>query len=139
MPLTESDRERVRYHLGYLEVSEAAALTFGLLRPIETLFVVETAMTNLLEISVPRVLALLGYLDTIECRLLTSQERLAASKLGDLSTRENEPDLLEREYVRWAGRLADVLGAPFYPYSNRFRSTMMGGGLGYTGSIPVNH
>jgi hypothetical protein len=40
-------------------------------------------------------------------------------------------DSLEREYVRWSDRLADILGVPHYPFSARFRRRGPGS------SIPV--
>ena len=79
-----------------------------------------------------RVRRLLNILDRIECRIEQSADVLEASQMGDLHTRENAPELLEKEYVRWASRLADVLGVPLYPYSQRFRKYVGGGG-----NIPV--
>lgn len=126
MALTTQERERVRYHLGYLQVQPAAAMTFGLPRPIQTFFILESAMDRILEVAIPRVRRILDVLDGVECRLERAQARLAASQLGDLHTRENEPDLLEREYDRWAYRLADIFGVPLYAYSKRFRSSAAG-------------
>lgn len=132
--LTAAEKERTRYHLGYLGVQVGDSLSFGLPVPIQTLFIVELAMDHLIAEAVPRVRSLLQVLDGIECRLLASQERLAATALGELKLRDNEPDLLEREYFRWAGRLADVLGVPFYAYSNRFKGK---GSMG--GNLPVRN
>ena len=44
MALTPQERERVRYHLGYLNTSLAGSIQYGLPRPMQTLFVVEQAM-----------------------------------------------------------------------------------------------
>ena len=136
MPLDAREKIRVRTHLGYLNVSPAASLFLGIPRPIQTIFLVEQAMSNLIEDAVERVRKILGVMDGVECRLVESQERLAASKLGELELRQNEPDLLEREYVRWGGRLADELGVPFYAYSNRYKWNQPMAG-GFAGSIPV--
>ena len=43
--------------------------------------------------------------------------------------------MLEKEYARWGGRLADVFGVPFYPYSNRYKYNM--GTV--AGNVPVRH
>lgn len=120
MALTEAERERVKFHLGYPTTSTAAGLTFGLARPMQTLFVVETAMNLLPQVSEPRVRRYLQVLDDIETKLVEAQDRLAATQLEDLYLRQNEPDMLELEYDRWANRLANVLGAPIYPYAKRF-------------------
>jgi hypothetical protein len=133
--LDDFEKERVRYHLGYLNVSTAASLQFGLPRPIQTLFIIELAMEQLPEVALPRVRRLLKILDNTECRLENAQSRLAAASLGELKIERQgmqEPDLLEHEYWRWASRLADQLGVPLYAYSNRFK------GQGpASGNIPV--
>ena len=125
MPLTNDEKESIRYHLGYLGVSSSASIQLGIPRPVETLFLVEEAMNQLREQSVPRVRSILGVLENIEDKLICAQDRLAAAKLGNLTLRgikpgETEADGLENEYTRWAGRLADILGVPFYPGSHRF-------------------
>lgn len=124
--LTDQDKERVRYHLGYMAPSFAASLSFGLPRPIQTMFIVEQAMVQTVEPNaVARIRCLLDTLDGIEKQLLSVPRALGAERVGNITLRGGDPgkshgDLLEREYVRWAGRLADVLGAPLYPYSARF-------------------
>lgn len=137
MALDEFERERVRYHLGYMNTSTAASLQYGLPRPAQTLFIVEQAMGLLPEVALPRVRRMLQVLDDIECRLVSSQARFAAQSLGDLRIerqQQQEPELLEREYWRWAGRLADQLGVPMYAYSNRFK-----GQAPTSGMIPVRN
>lgn len=137
MPLTPSERERVRYHLGYLNVQMAGSIQFGLPRPVQTLFIVEEAMTQLIEPDgVDRVRRHLKILDDIECRLVAAQGSLGAAKLGELTIERQglqEPDLLENEYFRWGGRLADQLGVPFYAYSNRYKRRAS------AGNIPVRN
>lgn len=135
MPLTAEEKDRVRYHLGYTSVQPAAAIDYGIIRPVQTAFLVELAMTNLLEEALPRVRRYLTTLDELECLLAESAERLAARRLGDIELRDSEPDLIEREYDRWTGRLADVLGVPRYGYSSRNRPP--GAGPGQAGNIPV--
>jgi len=133
MPLTVAERERVRYHLGYPNVHPAAALTYGMVKPVQTLFLVESSIDKLLEDTVDRVRRILGIMDGIETKLTEAQDRLAANSLGDIQLRESEPDQLEREYMRWGMRLSDILGAPPYYLSPRYR----GGGGVAIGNIPV--
>lgn len=133
MPLSTQDREKIRYHLGYINVQPAASISYGMTRPVQTLFLVETAMSNVLEESIPRVRQMVSVLDNIECRLIDAQERLKALQMGDLQLRPDETDALEREYLRWAQRLADVLGVPLYAYSARFSSLSMR----RAGNVPV--
>ena len=121
MALTEEERQKVRYHLGYMSVTAAVQITYGVAKPAQTLFLVELAMNNLMPVAVDKVRQIVGILDGIECRLVDAQERLAASAIEQLKMRADETDALEREYYRWGGRLADLLGVPFYAYSNRYK------------------
>lgn len=122
--LSDADKERARYHLGYLASSFAASLQFGLPRPQQTMFMVENALADLSNpYAVNRVVCILDDLDRIEQRMKLSLDQLGVDTLDKLKLRANLPDLLEREYKRWAGRLADVLGVPFYAFSQRFRNT----------------
>jgi hypothetical protein len=127
--LTSKDKERIRYHTGYMEVSFAGSVQFGIPRPVQTVFLLEQAMNLLVDAdAIARVVSILDHLDNLECLLKRAPAQLAAEKLGDLTLRgskqgETYPDLLEREYVRWAKRLADIFGVPLYPYSARFRQS----------------
>lgn len=133
MAFTDEEKQRIRYHLGYPSVQPAAALTYGIPKPIQTLFLVESAMNLILPVAQDKVRSLLNTLDTIECRLQDAQTRMAAQSIDTLTMRKDEADSLEAEYRRWANRLADVMGVPLYAYSLRFQRS---GGT-YAGSIPV--
>ncbi len=124
--LSDADKERVRYHLGYLNTSFAASLTLGIPRPVQTLFLVEDAMGLLIPQTVPRVLRILGILDDIECMLVKALPQLAVSRVGQLELHplkdrgKLSTESLEVEYVRWGNRLCDILGVPHYPFSARY-------------------
>lgn len=124
--LTDDEKERVRYHLGYPQVQPAAAMTFGLPTPVQTLFLVDSAMNRLIQHAEDRVRKILTILDGIEDKLVDAQDRLAAERLEELTLREDEPNRLEAEYLRWAQRLANMLGVPPYPYSDRFARSARG-------------
>lgn len=125
--LSTADRERARYHLGYMNVSQAPAIQVGIPRPVETMFLVEQAFDLVLPAAVERVVAILDTLDNIEAELREAPLYLAAQSIGDMVLRPSSgagshPNALEREYTRWAERLADLLGCPLYPGSHRFGS-----------------
>lgn len=121
MALTDQEKERVRYHLGYPEVQPAASITFGIPRPIQTMFLVESAMNYLMPVAEDRVRSIIGVMDGVECRLIEAQDRLAAKRIDSLELRDDEPSQLETEYQRWGFRLADTLGVPVYAYSTKYR------------------
>jgi len=129
MAFDDATKERIRYHLGYMNVQVGSGLSFGLPIPIQTLFVVDFAMNRMIAAGEPRVIQILDVMDKIECRLIESTTRLAASSLGDLKLRDDEPDKLEREYCRWGMRLAGQLGCPIYAYSERYAKYSRGGNI----------
>jgi hypothetical protein len=138
--LSEADRERVRYHLGYLNVEVAASVALGFPSTSQPFFLVEKAMDRLYPEAVGRVLRILAELDCIEDQMSAARTRLPAQQLGELKLRNTneertEEDLLDASYQRWAKRLADQLGVPINPFSERFRSGAYGVAGG--GSTPV--
>lgn len=126
--LSDQEKERVRYHLGYIETSLAATLQYGIPRPQQTAFLLELALERLVDpFAVERCRGLLNTLDSIECKLRESADYVVAESIGQMklhplaSRGKLASDSLESEYVRWAYRLADMLGVPVYAFSQRFR------------------
>lgn len=126
--LTDADKERARYHLGYMEVVVASSFAFAIPQATELQFMFESAITRVRPEAEFRVRAILDKLDEIECRLFRSSEELFAKRAGDLEPNLSQPDDVERELVRWACQLAQMLGVTPYPFSQRFRSLSELGG-----------
>lgn len=125
--LQEADRARVRHHLGYLSTEPVSSIALGFPSAQQAQFLVERAMDHILPAAVSRVIQQLNILDAIEGQMVDALDRLQAQQLGELKLRNSneepvEQDLLEHEYIRWAKRLADDLGVPLNPFSERFRS-----------------
>jgi hypothetical protein len=135
--LDPAEKERVRYHMGYLEVSPAAAITFGIPAPIQTLFLLESAMDRIMPVAEDRVRKLITILDSIECKEEGGLDYLVVSRVSDIELRPDHIEKLEEQYAKWASKLADTLGAPLYPGSSKFRSLFGVGGPNQAGSIPV--
>jgi len=127
--LTEEEKARVRHHMGYPEVQPAASLVYGVPKPAQTAFLLESAMGLLIDTAVPRVRSILQICDDLEQQMVDAQCYLVADSLGEIhlagaggdSKNRLVTERLEGEYVRWAMRLADVFGCPLYPFSERFR------------------
>lgn len=119
--LSETEKHKVRYHLGYLSPDPVVSIQLGVPRASQPMFLVESAMNNLPAEAVGNVRRIVVILDGVEERLVQAQDRLAAKQVGNITMREDEPLALEREYRRWAERLADFLGVPLNVYSQRFR------------------
>lgn len=131
--LTELEKNRIRHHLGYLVTAPVASIQLGVPRASEPQFLVEFSMNSIPVDAIGQVRRWVAILDSTEETMVDAQSRLAAKRVGNIEMREDELDSLEREYRRWAQRLADDLGVPLNIYSERFR-----GGLGSL-NIPVAH
>lgn len=139
MPLTPTEKTRIRGHLGYPQVEQVGSYNRGIPMPLQTAFLVETSLSNLMEEAIPTARQYLDNLDKIEAAMIGAICNLAVERIGDITMRptrrgEKQTDALEDEYYRWAGRLADLLGCPLYLYSTKF----MGRGRS-SGSVPVRH
>lgn len=117
---SDADKERIRYHMGYLQVQPAASITYGLPVPQQTLFMLESSMDRIMPIAIPRVIRILSILDGIEEQMVCGQPNLAAESIDPgIKLRADQIDQLEHEYERWSGRLADIFGVMRYPFSER--------------------
>lgn len=137
--LSEHDRARVRYHLGYLNTEPSASIQLGFPRASQALFLVDQAMDRLIPAAVQKAMQLLDRLETVECQMFEANKRLKAVQIDNLTLRRsnderNEQDMLRSEYLHWASALADLLGVALNVYSHRFR-----GGGDASGTIPVVH
>jgi hypothetical protein len=109
--------------------------SFGSVIPLQTLFLVDTAMLQVQEVALPNLRDLIGKCDACEESIFSAGTYLAAEQVGDIKLRgakagETHPDLLRREYRYWCTRLSEFLGVPMYTWSDVAR----GGG---SGNIPV--
>lgn len=127
MSLTLKEKERIRYHLGYPNVSPAAALSYGMVRSQDMSFLVDLSMENIRPEAEDTVRGLIQTLNDIECVMRGDAiDRMAATRIGNLQLNGMEQDALEAEIRRWAKRLSETLGCPVYPYSEKFQSVSRG-------------
>ena len=131
MPLTKAEKERVRYHLGYLNISQGAALSLGVPSASQTQFILESAMNDLLPEGEPGVRRCIQELDCIEDQNSTFRSSLEIIRSGSTHIRGSGAfDELERQYSRWAQKLADTLGSPLNPFSSHHSAIgTIGGGV----------
>ena len=125
--LTAEEKDNIRYHLGYLVANPTGSIQLGLPAASQPLFVVEQQLNRIPTTSIGRVRRMLAELDSIEDQMSDARVRMQAAKLGEITLRlpgekaTVETDALEEEYDRWGNRLANILGAPYYPYAKRFQ------------------
>lgn len=119
---TNEERNAVLYHLGYFLADRVTTFALGIPSASQPMFIAEGQLGKLPQSAKAWVSRVVGVLDGLELKLVEAQEYLVASKLGEMELRDDHPDKLEKEYLRWAKRLADILAAPLNPYSERFRN-----------------
>lgn len=134
--LTESEKAQVRRHLGFPGTSAVSVYAMGMVIPMQGAFLLDSAMDHQTEFSVQRVRQLLSILEGMEQKLLKAVCYLTVESIGQIKMRPAQPgqtptDLIQREYVRWALRLSDELGVPYYPYASAF------GGAGGNHTVKV--
>lgn len=133
--LSDADIGRARYHLGYMDVVQASSFAFAIPQATQVQFMFESAIRRVQPGAEPRVVRLLDTLDEIECTLFQASKDLFAKRVDSLEPNLEQPTDVEREYVRWACRLADVLGVTPYPFSERFKVLAQGGIAGSRAGI----
>lgn len=120
--LTPDERVRIRHHLGFLNVQEAATFALGVPAAVETQFVIEGAFDKLLEAALPLVRRLLAACDSTEAQFFDNQENLAVTKVGGIQLRDDEGNELmgaNKRYDYWRRALANAFGIWVNPFDGR--------------------
>lgn len=118
--LTDEEKARIRHHLGYMNVSEAATFALGTPAAIETAFIIETAMNKVLDSALPLLRTYLCRCDETECQRFGSQKNARAQQVGDITPGgAAEQELLTKNYEYWRESLAGLLGVPPNPFDKR--------------------
>lgn len=130
MPFTEQERVKIRHHLGFLNVAEAATFVLGTPAAVETQFIIEGAMNRILDAALPEARRHIQILDQIEDQMVADHELLAVTKVGEIDIRKDEQEALENRYDRWRQSLANLLGVYPNPFDKR-----RGPGI----NVPVSH
>lgn len=120
--LSDVEKARIRYHGGYLNTDPVTSLQLGVPAVSQESYVVEGAMGRIRPEAVGIVRQLLASCDETERNMMACQSRLKAKQVGNITLRDDEFQLLERQYNEWTKRLYETLGAPRNPYSTRFKS-----------------
>lgn len=133
---TSQQQFQLLYHCGYTAATIQSSLSFGQPVPRETMFLIQRTIAEWDNAaSMEKIGQIVTTLEKIECLLVDALDRLSVVRSGSVEIRQDETKQLEEEYNRWANRLADVLGVPFYAYSNRFKQS-----VGVTvGNIRMKH
>lgn len=120
MALTQEERARIRYHLGFPNVGNQTILALGVPAAGHPAFLLETTMNNVLPEAEPTLRGLIKQCDCVEAQLADARSRLKASVAGNVVLRgPEELEALEDQYDYWTDALVDVFGVNKNPFSKK--------------------
>ena len=126
--LTQDEKARIRHHLGYPNVGAVPTFALGVPAAIETAFIIETAMNQVLAEALPLVRLYLCRCEETECQRFTSQGNMQAQQVGDITPGgEVEQKQLNKNYAHGQQSLAGLLGVMTNPFDKR--TSLAPGGL----------
>lgn len=117
MALTDEEKTKVRYHLGWHITTQNVINASGLPLSVPAELLVEHNMNKLDEHGDKRVREILCQLDKLEGLKKTAPEDMLVAKAGDVTFRADYPDLLDKQYADWQAKLGDALGTSPHIFS----------------------
>jgi hypothetical protein len=120
--LTEEEKARIRYHLGYPQTDPVASIQLGVPRSSQPMFLVETQMNRIPDTAIALIRICVARCDATEQRIMECQERMAAKSVDEVDLNPDEPEMLRKEYRYWVQKLADNLGAPINAYASAWQA-----------------
>ena len=129
MSFTDTEKMKIRHHLGFLNVQAAQTFVLGVPAGVQTQYIIEGAMDRVLAAAESQARLLLARCDAIEAQIGENQDVLFLSQTEEVSFRDNEFELLMKRYQYWRNGLANVLGVYPNPFDKRFVSMSGGGGV----------
>ena len=118
--LSEQEKGRILYHMGYGLVNVASLFTLGVPAMSEPLYIAASAIEHIPVSRIQLVREIVAVLDKIDAADIEDIDYFPASKLGEMDLNPNRQRLIDQKRKAWANRLSDVLIAPLNPYSDRF-------------------
>ena len=120
MSLTQFERARIRYHLGFPNVGYTTVLGLGFPAAGQPAFLLEAAMSSLLPEGESTVRYAIKQADCIEAQLAEARARMKAQTAGEVILRATEEVAnLEEQYTYWTDALVDCFGVNKNPFSKK--------------------
>src|SRR5690349_17084723 len=114
MALTQLERARIRYHLGYTNIDDPTAMSLGVPQATQFQFTLELNFDKLDADAEPFVRRCVMELDCIEDQKSAFRGSLEFKRTGSVEFRGSEAFAeLAIQYREWRAKLADILGT--YP------------------------
>lgn len=128
MPLSIEEKERVRYHLGYINAAQAPTIMAGTLQARSVQLMLEAMFSNLLVEAEPGIRRAICELDKIEDEQSAVRAMFGVKKVGGQEFDAIAAlEALQDSYRQWSQRLADGMGVVVNPYSLKHRELATNG------------
>lgn len=118
--LSEEEKKRILYHLGYGLVNVASLFTLGMPAMSEPLYIAASAINHIPVSAIQLVREVVAVLDKIDRADVEDIDYIPAASIGELELAVDRQDRIKIKRRDWAQRLSDILIAPLNPYSDRF-------------------
>lgn len=128
MSFTETEKSKIRHHLGYPQVGETSTFALGLPSPLQQSYMIEGAMNKVTPAGESEVRRHIGILDLLEQQMVDDFELLAVEELASIKINTKEQEALVNRYLYWRAGLANCFNV--IPNSYDIRFTGMFGGAG---------
>jgi len=128
MPLTDTEKHSIEYHLGWVQ-DEQALLLSGNVVAHQIISLLRHNIQRTAESKVYRVREALCECQKIQDQLKEVRGKFGAVRIGDIEYNAREAvEMLDYEYLRWTRKLADMYGGHENLYSRERQQ--LGGGAG---------
>lgn len=118
--LSEEEKNRILYHMGYGLVNIASLFTLGMPAMSQPLYIAASAVNHIQVSAIQLVREIVATLDKIDRADVEDIDYIPADSIGELTLAKDRQDRIKIKRRDWAQRLSDVLIAPLNPYSDRF-------------------
>ena len=117
MPLTDTEKHSIEYHLGFVQDQQVLVMS-GNLTWHQVISMLRANIDRTTEDKVYRVREALCECQKVQDQLKAVRERFGVKKVGDTELDNREAiELLDNEYTRWTDKLADMYGGIKNAYS----------------------
>jgi hypothetical protein len=131
--LTLEEKAKLRHHMGYLNVQEAATFVLGIPAGVQTQFMIELSWDKILPEAENLVKIMLCRLDDVEKEVYGGIDLASVTATGSIQVNPNRLRELGKYYVLAQQGIANLLGVMPNPYDMRDWVQNAGGGM----SVPV--
>lgn len=112
MALTDTQKTRIAYHLGYPLITAGAGAGMALPTMVQVLFPVYGPLNHLEPTGEASITTLISNCDAAETQMLDAQSRMKVTGVGSISLRADEFQSLNAAYAEWRRRLSQATSIP---------------------------